>query len=217
MMTSAQVASTDVRSTELSGVHVSGITSARAETTSPALTTSRPSSMMMLRGGEMTGPPVVPMESPTIPRPQSAFPKGPCGVRTEGMRTLDFPVFDADNHLYETEDAVHPSPAGTHNDLFRFVEINGRKKLVVRDRLTEFIPNPTFEVVAPPGAHMAFYAGDNPEGKSLRELTGEPMRSIPAFKEPGPRLELLDEQGRARGADDPDVGEPDRGAATRRS
>jgi hypothetical protein len=65
----------------------------------------------------------------------------------------------------------------------------------VRDRLTEFIPNPTFEVVARPGAHMAFYAGDNPEGRSLRELTGTPMTCIPAFREPSARLTLLDEQG----------------------
>jgi len=26
----------------------------------------------------------------------------------------------------------------------------------------DFIPNPTFEVIARPGAHMAFYAGDTP-------------------------------------------------------
>ena len=108
---------------------------------------------------------------------------------------LGFAVFDADNHLYETEDAFtrHLPPA--HRDLFRFVEIRGRKKLVVRDRITEFIPNPTFEVVARPGAHMAFYAGQNPEGRTLRELTGEPMASIPAFRDPRARLALLDEQG----------------------
>ena len=82
-----------------------------------------------------------------------------------------------------------------HKDLFRYVEVKGRKKLVVRNVLTEFIPNPTFEVIAKPGSHMAFYAGENPEGKSLRELTGDPMRCIPAFREPQARLELLDEQG----------------------
>lgn len=108
---------------------------------------------------------------------------------------MDFAVFDADNHLYETEDAFTRHLPARHADLFRFVEIKGRKKLVVRDRITEFIPNPTFEVVARPGSHMAFYAGDNPEGRSLRELTGKPMACIPAFREPGPRLELLDEQG----------------------
>jgi predicted TIM-barrel fold metal-dependent hydrolase len=108
---------------------------------------------------------------------------------------LDFPIFDADNHLYETEDAFTRHLPKEHRNLFRFVELNGRKKLVVRNMLTDFIPNPTFEVVARPGAHMAFYAADNPEGKSLRELTGEPMRSIPAFREPKARLETLDEQG----------------------
>ena len=108
---------------------------------------------------------------------------------------VDFPVFDADNHLYETEDSLTRHLPATHRNLIRFVELGGRKKLVVRDRLTEFIPNPTFEVVARPGAHMSFYAGDNPDGRSLRELTGAPMKSIPAFREPTARLGLLDEQG----------------------
>jgi predicted TIM-barrel fold metal-dependent hydrolase len=111
------------------------------------------------------------------------------------VTTLDFPVFDADNHLYETEDAFTRHLPAAHRNLFRFVEMGGRKKLVVRNVLTEFIPNPTFEVVAPPGAHMDFYAGNNPEGKSLRDFSGKPMRSIPAFREPAARLELLDEQG----------------------
>ena len=111
------------------------------------------------------------------------------------MAKLDFPVFDADNHLYETEDAFTRHLPAAHKNLFRFVEINGRKKLIVRNMLTEFIPNPTFEVVAPPGAHMSFYAGQNPEGKTLRELTGTPIRAIPAFREPGPRLEVMNEQG----------------------
>jgi predicted TIM-barrel fold metal-dependent hydrolase len=111
------------------------------------------------------------------------------------MAQLDFPVFDADNHLYETEDAFTRHLPERHKDLFRFVELNGRKKLVVRNVLTEFIPNPTFEVVARPGAHMAFYSGENSEGKTLRELTGKPMRTIPAFREPAARMQLLDEQG----------------------
>jgi predicted TIM-barrel fold metal-dependent hydrolase len=113
----------------------------------------------------------------------------------EGPMQLDFPVYDADNHLYESEDALTRHLPSAHANLFRFVEMKGRKKLVVRDRITEFIPNPTFEVIARPGAHKSYYAGANDEGKTLRELTGEPMRCIPAFRQPGPRLELLDEQG----------------------
>jgi predicted TIM-barrel fold metal-dependent hydrolase len=108
---------------------------------------------------------------------------------------LDFAVYDADNHLYEAPDAFTRHLPARHADLFRFVEIKGRQKLVVRNVITEFIPNPTFEVVAAPGSHMAFYAGDNPEGKSLRELTGDPIRCQPAFRDPAARLALLDEQG----------------------
>jgi predicted TIM-barrel fold metal-dependent hydrolase len=108
---------------------------------------------------------------------------------------LTVPVFDADQHLYETEDALTRHLPTEYQNLFRFVEVRGRKKLVVRNVLTEFIPNPTFEVVARPGAHMDFYAGVNPDGKSLRELTGEPMRATPAFREPSARLETLNSQG----------------------
>jgi predicted TIM-barrel fold metal-dependent hydrolase len=111
------------------------------------------------------------------------------------MSRFDFPVFDADNHLYETEDALTRHLPAAHRSLFRFVELKGRKKLLVRDRLTDFIPNPTFEVVARPGAYMPFFKGDNPDGKTMREMTGTPMRSVPAFRGPAARLELLGEQG----------------------
>jgi len=107
----------------------------------------------------------------------------------------DFEIYDADNHLYESADALTRHLPTEHRKLFRFVELDGRQKLVVRGRLTEFIPNPTFEVIARPGAHMAYFAGENDQGLTLREMTGEPMACIPAFRSPGPRLELLDEQG----------------------
>jgi predicted TIM-barrel fold metal-dependent hydrolase len=112
-----------------------------------------------------------------------------------GVAAPGFPVFDADNHLYETQDAFTRHLPASHRDLFRFVELNGRTKLLVRNLLTEYIPNPTFEVVAAPGAHMPFFSGDNPEGRTLRELSGKGMRAIPAFREPVSRLKLMDEQG----------------------
>ena len=133
------------------------------------------------------------------------------------VQELAHAVFDADNHLYETEDALTRHLPAEHANLFRFVEIRGRKKLVVRDRLTEFIPNPTFEVVARPGSHMAFYAGDNPEGKTLRELTGKPIdvRSRRSAS-PGPAPRAPRRAGHPRVARLPDAGEPRRGTAARR-
>jgi predicted TIM-barrel fold metal-dependent hydrolase len=73
--------------------------------------------------------------------------------------------------------------------------VRGRTKIVVRGCISEYIPNPTFEVVARPGAQEEYFRHGNPEGKSRREIFGEPMRSIPAFREPAPRVALMDEQG----------------------
>jgi predicted TIM-barrel fold metal-dependent hydrolase len=108
---------------------------------------------------------------------------------------LDIPVFDADNHLYETIDSLTKFLPDQYRGAVDYVDVRGRKKIVVRGRISEYIPNPTFEVVARPGAMEDYFRIGNPEGKNRREIFGEPMRSIPAFREPGPRLELMDEQG----------------------
>jgi predicted TIM-barrel fold metal-dependent hydrolase len=110
-------------------------------------------------------------------------------------RKHDFPVFDADNHLYETKDAFTRHLPKQYKNVIDYVEVRGRTKIVVRGTISDYIPNPTFEVIARPGAHEGFYKHGNPEGKSMRELTGEPMRSIPAFREPSARVKLMDEQG----------------------
>jgi predicted TIM-barrel fold metal-dependent hydrolase len=108
---------------------------------------------------------------------------------------LDIPVFDADNHLYETQDALTRFLPDRYQGAIDYVEVRGRTKIVVRGRISEYIPNPTFDVVARPGAQEDYFRHGNPEGKSRREIFGEPMRSIPAFREPAPRVALMDDQG----------------------
>ena len=110
-------------------------------------------------------------------------------------RTLDIPVFDADNHLYETRDSLTKFLPDRYKGAVDYVEVRGRTKIVVRGTISEYIPNPTFDVVARPGAQEDYFRKGNPEGKSRREIFGEPMRSIPAFREPEARIELMDEQG----------------------
>jgi predicted TIM-barrel fold metal-dependent hydrolase len=111
------------------------------------------------------------------------------------MTSLGFPVFDSDNHLYETKDAFTRHLPKQYRGAIDYVEVRGRTKIVVRGTISEYIPNPTFEVVARPGAQEEYFRIGNPEGKSYREIVGEPMRGIPAFREPAPRLELMDELG----------------------
>src|SRR5207248_155680 len=78
-------------------------------------------------------------------------------------------------------------------------------KIVVRGQITNYIPNPTFDVVASPGAQEEYFKKGNPEGKSRREIM-KPIRAIPAYREPGPRLELMDELGIARAMMYPTLG-----------
>ena len=113
-------------------------------------------------------------------------------------RSLDYPVFDSDNHLYETKDAFTRHLPEKYRNAIEYVELRGRTKIMIRGQVSEFIPNPTFDVVARPGAQEEYFRNGNPEGKSYRELIGEPMRGIRAFREPGPRLELMDELGLTR-------------------
>jgi len=108
---------------------------------------------------------------------------------------LDIPVFDADNHLYETKDSLTKHLPDRYKGAIDYIDVRGRTKIVVRGTISNYIPNPTFDVVARPGAQEDYFRHGNPEGKSRREIFGEPMRAIPAFREPAPRVELMDEQG----------------------
>jgi predicted TIM-barrel fold metal-dependent hydrolase len=110
-------------------------------------------------------------------------------------RTLDIPVFDADNHLYETREALTKHLPDRYRGAVDYVEVRGRTKIVIRGHISEYIPNPTFDVVARPGAQEDYFRHGNPDGKSRREIFGQPMKAIPAFRGPEARIELMDTQG----------------------
>src|SRR6187401_315434 len=108
---------------------------------------------------------------------------------------IPFPLFDADNHLYEPPEAMTKYLPKEYKDIVQYVQVNGRTKIALNGHISNYIPNPTFSVVAKPGAWEEYFKFGNPDGKSKRELFGEPMRAIPAFFEPGPRLEKMNELG----------------------
>jgi predicted TIM-barrel fold metal-dependent hydrolase len=110
-------------------------------------------------------------------------------------RELSFPVFDADNHFYESREALTKFLPDKYKGIIDYVDVHGRTKIVVRGHISDYIPNPTFDVVARPGAQEEYYRHGNPDGKSYREIMGEPMRAIPAFREPAPRLEVMNDLG----------------------
>jgi len=111
------------------------------------------------------------------------------------MTPLPYTVYDSDHHLYEPEEAfTRHLPREFAND-FYFVKKGNRTKLVINGMLSEYIPNPTFEVVAAPGAHEKWYRGTNTEGLSMRELSGEPLRPPAEWRQGDGRLAVLDQQG----------------------
>ena len=107
---------------------------------------------------------------------------------------LDFPVFDADNHMYETRDALTKFLPKQYEGVIDYIEYKGRTKLLVRGQITNYIPNPTFEVVGSPGAQEDYFKSGAPEGASRKDIM-KPMRALPAFFDPEPRVQLLDELG----------------------
>jgi predicted TIM-barrel fold metal-dependent hydrolase len=107
----------------------------------------------------------------------------------------NYPVYDADNHIYESEESfLRHLPKEFANDFF-YVERNGKKKLVINGYLSEYIPNPTFDRVAAPGSHERFHRAQNTEGLSFRELQGKPIQTPPEWLNAQGRLELLERQG----------------------
>ncbi|HUZ10394.1 MAG TPA: amidohydrolase family protein [Acidimicrobiales bacterium] len=114
-------------------------------------------------------------------------------THSNDMTYSDFghPVFDCDFHLYEKADAFTRHLPEQHKGVIKLVQVDGRTKIAVRNRLSDYIPNPTFEVVAAPGSGMEYFAAKNPTGKSFREIV-TPMRTIPEFTDKDARIALMD-------------------------
>ena len=69
------------------------------------------------------------------------------------MTAIDFEAFDADNHYYEATDAFtrYIEPAFARRAM-QWATVGGKQRLLVGGKINRFIPNPTFDPVAKPGA-----------------------------------------------------------------
>jgi predicted TIM-barrel fold metal-dependent hydrolase len=104
------------------------------------------------------------------------------------------PILDADQHMYETPDALTRYLPEKYRRAVQFVQVGRATRIAILNKITEYIPNPTFERVAAPGSYEKFFAGQNTEGLSLREMS-QTIESGPEFRLPDPRLESMDRQG----------------------
>lgn len=114
------------------------------------------------------------------------------------MPYVDFPVFDADNHYYEAEDAfIRHVPADMQKRCMQWAVINGKKRLLVAGQVNRFIPNPTWDPVAKPGSLDAYFRGKNEKGLDVKTMFGEldPLSEHPEYQDRDARLKVMDEQG----------------------
>jgi predicted TIM-barrel fold metal-dependent hydrolase len=112
-------------------------------------------------------------------------------------RELPYTTFDADNHMYENREAMTKFLPAEYSGVIKYVEVDGRTKLAIRDHITNYIPNPTFAKVAVPGG-AGYDVTKGGTGFGNRATGFGRMIAMPgidAFFDPEARLELMKEMG----------------------
>jgi predicted TIM-barrel fold metal-dependent hydrolase len=113
------------------------------------------------------------------------------------MEELGHPVFDADNHYYEAEDAFtrHLDPA-LGPRCVQWATIDGRKYHVVGGRVSRAVTNATFDPISKPGCLYEYFRGNTEGVNPLERIRDhEPIRA--EYRDRDARLRRLDEQGLA--------------------
>jgi hypothetical protein len=73
----------------------------------------------------------------------------------------DAPIFDTDQHMYETPDSLTKFLPEKCSRAVQFAQFGRQTRIVNNGHVTDFIPNPTFELVAAPGAHEKFFVDNH--------------------------------------------------------
>lgn len=113
------------------------------------------------------------------------------------MADLGFRAFDADNHYYEAEDAfTRHIDKSMAKRCMQWADVDGKRRLLVGGKINKFIPNPTFDPIAHPGALEDYFRGRNTEGLDLKTMFGDldPMEAHPEYRDRAARVALLDAQ-----------------------
>ena len=95
---------------------------------------------------------------------------------------LGYDMYDADNHLYESEDSfIRHLPEHRRRDVYWTTDERGHRRLVFDRKIYDYIPNPTFDPVAVAGAF---------DRKKV-----EPISDHPEYHDRDARLRTFDQQG----------------------
>jgi len=98
---------------------------------------------------------------------------------------LDFPIFDADNHLYEAREALTQYLPVRYKAPSDFAEVHGppRSWCGAGQRLH---PQTHLRSMGRPGALAEYFQHGNAEGRSMKEMIGRASTARPPSERPAP-------------------------------
>ncbi|MFN8026850.1 MAG: amidohydrolase family protein [Acidimicrobiia bacterium] len=108
---------------------------------------------------------------------------------------IGYGLFDADEHYYEPEDAVTRHLEREFRHAFQWIDVRGRKTLLINNKLLTLIPNPTYDPVGRPGALIDYFRAQNHDGRSLKEILGDVQPVQPEYQSSAARIAAMDAQG----------------------
>ena len=110
--------------------------------------------------------------------------------------TIDYPLFDSDNHYYEPRDAFtrFMEPKLAHKAIRPMIDAHGVERVVVGDKPFTFLEHRNYDTVVPPGALREMLRAMKSSSADVRgtSTTVAMPREYVARAE---RLALLDAQG----------------------
>ena len=107
---------------------------------------------------------------------------------------LGYGLYDADEHYYEAEDALTRHLDRSHRNLVKWVDVEGRRTLLVDGKLVTVVPNPTYDPVGVPGSLEMYFRSENVDGVAIRDIIAmQPIQ--PEYREREARLKAMDAQG----------------------
>src|SRR5688500_6954211 len=110
------------------------------------------------------------------------------------LPSVDYGLYDADEHYYEPEDALTRHLAPELRNLVKWVDVGNRRTMLIGYRLVTVAPTPTYDPVGVPGSLEVYFRSANTEGVPIRDiLQMQPIQ--PEYRDRARRIEVLDQQG----------------------
>jgi predicted TIM-barrel fold metal-dependent hydrolase len=112
----------------------------------------------------------------------------------DGLAGVDYGLYDADEHYYEAEDSLTRHLDREYRREVKWIEIDGRRTMMLAGQMLTVVPNPSYDPVGVPGSLEVYFRAANHEGRDIRDIIE--MHPIqPEYRSRTHRVARMDEQG----------------------